>query len=174
MLGPLQVFKNISSMPKHRCKHSKCQAYVLPHHGHLIFKTGAGGPQTTSLQRQAAILMFAVHNSNQALTHNLTGRNHKVIEDICVANDRCRQVFVEEKEKLIAYGSAAVKEQSSSLKAPTNHPKKAPTASGLWFDVEADEVDLRADLVEGDDVPKEEAVQWEQWGGVSNEEFANR
>ena len=142
-LGKLKKVKGRGLV--YRC--GKCKKFVLPQEGHLILKKGFG-PNSTSLQKQSAALLFAVQNADQSLTHRMTGLNHKTVADIFKANDQCRKVYVEEKEKDIKFG--------------TDDP-----ADEMWYDVEADEVDLRSALV--DDYkkqPKDQRVKWEQWGGV--------
>jgi hypothetical protein len=108
----------------------------VPHHAHPIFHTGSGSAATT-LQDQAAILFNAVHSATQALTHKQTGANHKQIESIFAANDRCRRNYVEKQEKTIKFGEGVP-----------------------WADAEADEVDLRGDLVDDHDQASDEKVQW--------------
>ena len=44
----------------------------------------------------------------QALCHKLTGEDHKMIQRIYLANDRCRRQFVEQKEKEIDLRNTSV------------------------------------------------------------------
>ena len=87
----------------HRCTKKGCQYYILPHHTHPIFSTGRG-QCTSTLEDQAVVLMYAVHNASQALVHSITGHNHKMIEAIYKNLDIARRDFVEREEKKIQFG----------------------------------------------------------------------
>jgi hypothetical protein len=133
-----------------RCNAKGCQHYVPPHHGHLILSC-ARGQDYVPLALQLVILLYAIHNAPQTLCHKMTGAGHKIIEAIYLANDECRRVYVEHKEKLIDLG--------------TDDPNDP-------HDVEADEVDLRAGLVDDHEkAPQTAKVEFEQWGGVQKRGF---
>ncbi len=141
-LGPLAL---VSSRGRlfHRCSRKGCQAYVAPHGNHPIFNT-ANGRCFVRLQDQAAALLCAVQGSPQTLAHSLFGFGEKFLRTVCEKNDKCRAAYVEAKEKDIVFGEGMA-----------------------WKDVEADEVDLRGNLVDGAASEEDdEAVEWEQWGGV--------
>ena len=136
---------------QHRC--GQCKAYVLPHADHPIFTVGSGGAVRsagdTTLQRQSAVLLCASLDVCQAHCAQLLDINHKAVERIYAANDLCRRRYVEKEEKKIVYGAEAE-----------------------WNDVEADEVDVKGDLVENHkDAPADAKVEWEQWGGVVERGF---
>ena len=68
-----------------------------------------------------------------------------MIRHIFAGNELCRTMDVEMEEKKIVYGGDG----------------------NDWKDVEADEVDLRGEMVADHcDMPQDQQVKWEQWGGV--------
>lgn len=86
----------------------------------------------------------------QALTHELTGVNHNVIEEMATALDRCRECDVARLEPGIQFG------------ASDGDPDQ-------WYDVEADDVDLRSSIIPEEEVSKSEpdqTLKWEQWTGL--------
>ena len=85
---------------------------------------------------------MAVHNAPQTLTHICLGKNENAIKKIEAANDDCRRLDVQAEEKKIVFGGSGKS----------------------WFDVEADEVDLRKQC--DDDAEPDENTTREPWGGV--------
>ncbi|CAK0830442.1 unnamed protein product [Prorocentrum cordatum] len=141
-LGPLKDVQGRG--PRYRCNHKGCQKFSLPQSGHMVFSSGSG-VAAVPLQEQSAVLFAVVNNVPLAKIHALTGKNHKAIESMSKFNDACRKSDVQQQEKLISFGG------------------KGRT----WKDVEADEVDLRGDLLpDHAERAENERVQWEQWGGV--------
>ena len=79
-------------------------------------------------------------DASEATTHKVTGKNHKMIEDMSKKLDFAKKAYVEKREKKIKYGQGQ-----------------------KWKDVEGDEVDLKKELT--DDGPKRKPAIWEQWAG---------
>jgi hypothetical protein len=129
---------------RYRCRRKPCHKLVLPHHGHPMFSTGTGKSHVP-LQQQAAVLFHVVHDVSLVHTHMLTGKSDNMIRHIFAGNELCRTMDVEMEEKKIVYGGDG----------------------NDWKDVEADEVDLRGEMVADHcDMPQDKQVKWEQWGGV--------
>ena len=141
-LGPLKDVQGRG--PRYRCNHKACQKFSLPQSGHMVFSSGSGAA-AVPLQEQSAVLFAVVNNVPLAKIHALTGKNHKAIESMSKFNDACRKNDVLQQEKLVTFGG------------------KGRT----WKDVEADEVDLRGELLSDHaERAENERVQWGQWGGV--------
>ncbi|CAE7268204.1 unnamed protein product [Symbiodinium pilosum] len=88
---------------KHRCSHRNCHVWMNPHHLHPLFSE-CQGPQSQSLQMQAAHLLLKLHKVPQSKIHLLLGVNHKAIEDMENKLCKTRQEYVQKKEKEILLG----------------------------------------------------------------------
>ena len=99
------------------------------------------GQSYVSLKDQATMLFSMIAGVDQPTLRLLFARNHKVGERLQRNLDMAREKFVVKEERKIRLGA--------------RHP---------WQDVEADEGDLRKSFTGDSD--SNQAVQWEQWGGV--------
>lgn len=124
----------------HRCTKDGCQMRILPHHGHLIFRTGKG-KSWKPLRLQFKLLFGIVAGLNTVQLHRLWPVNEKMLRSMSIDLDKARQLDVQQKEPQIKFGC----------------PEE-----GKWVDVEADEFDAGKSL----DANEPAKLNWEQWGGI--------
>jgi hypothetical protein len=119
MLGPL-LYNNSRGAFVHKCGHRERRKTVLPHHESPIFNT-ANGEAYVPLVDQAAVLAVlycACADVKRSTFHWLTGKNHKLIDNMHMRLAKIRSDFVEKRQASMRFGR-----------------------NGAWHDVEADEVD---------------------------------
>ena len=139
--GILGLLKDVQGRgPRYRCNRKACQKFSLPQSGHMVFSSGSGAA-AVPLQEQSAVLFAVVNNVPLAKIHALTGKNHKAIESMSKFNDACRKNDVLQQEKLVTFGGKG----------------------RAWKGVEADEVDLRGELLpDHAERAENEQVKWGQ------------
>ena len=133
---PLAKFGNTW---QYRCRHAVCHKTILPHACHPIFET-AWGKSFKSLREQMKHLFGLVIGLTTAQNHLLWESSDKHISEMSKRLDRARAAHVRKWEQQIRFGDPIQRE---------------------WYDVEADEVDLAKDFVDGG-----KNVQWQQWAGI--------
>ena len=134
--------KGNSGMPRHRCNGFGCQAYINPHHLHPLF-VDARGSSHTSLPTQSALLFLLLNRVPNATIHRILHINHKAIEDMDKRMMQLRKAWVEEKEKLIAFGNGKT-----------------------WMNIEADEATFTTTDFKDCAEDPAKPVAWEQWCGI--------